>query len=356
VTRLHVLSPGFETPNGRALLYPLIVWSDLLREHGLDCRIFGADSPSLTDCDVLLVDSKFHRARWHTDSAAVVAQFRGWKERCRLVYCDTTDSSGWIQAALLPVVDVYAKAQLIKDRLRYAQPMYGLRPYTDHYHRARGVIDAHPELSQAVTDPDQLSKLRPSWNSGLADYSQWGVRRADVYRHLPLRFLLRFPRVFALSGPSRPIAVSCRFGVKYSRQTVSYQRERLREMLRGVLDTRKLGRAAYFHELRSSKVVVSPFGFGEITLKDFEVFLTGGLLLKPDMSHLETWPNFFQGGETMLTHSWDLSDFVAVLDFAVRNYQELQHLAVEGQRRYRAHTSGPEAGEKFVGHLRSVIA
>ena len=33
-----------------------------------------------------------------------------------------------------------------------------------------------------------------------------------------------------------------------------------------------------------SKIVISPFGWGEITLKDFETFLTQGLLIKP-----KTW-------------------------------------------------------------------
>ena len=43
-----------------------------------------------------------------------------------------------------------------------------------------------------------------------------------------------------------------------------------------------------------TKVVISAFGLGEIILKDFETFLTGGMLMKPDMSHMETWPNFMK--------------------------------------------------------------
>ena len=37
---------------------------------------------------------------------------------------------------------------------------------------------------------------------------------------------------------------------------------------------------------------MSPFGLGEITLKDFEVF-SGSLLMKPNMDHMLTWPNFY---------------------------------------------------------------
>jgi hypothetical protein len=119
--------------------------------------------------------------------------------------------------------------------------------------------------------------------------------------------------------------------------------------------TDKLSRGAYLHELRNSKVIVSPFGLGEITLKDFEVFLTGGLLLKPDMSHLETWPDFFQSGKTMVSHTWGLADLPAVLQHSLENYDALLHIAETGQRTYRSHTSDVGAAELFVDHLRSLL-
>ena len=100
---------------------------------------------------------------------------------------------------------------------------------------------------------------------------------------------------------------------------------------------------------------MSPFGYGEITLKDFEVFLTGGVLLKPDMSHMETWPNLFVAGETMLAHSWRLSDFIAKLEAGIDNEQDSRSLATNAQDRYRAHIAGPRAAGLFVEQFRSVI-
>jgi hypothetical protein len=76
--------------------------------------------------------------------------------------------------------------------------------------------------------------------------------------------------------------------------------------------------------------VVSPFGFGEITLKDFEVFLTGGLLLKPDMSHMQTWPDVFRAGETMAAHAWDLSDFEDTVARTAACYDEFRLLPKPG--------------------------
>lgn len=356
MTRIHVLAGGFDTPNGRAFLFPLIKWRNALRDESLDIRIFTRAVDGLADCDALLVDSKVHRYRWGTEKDAVLEEFAGWTQRCRVIYGDTTDSSGSLLTDLLPIVHGYAKSQLIRDRTAYLKPMYGHRPFTDYYHREWGVADDSPEWSPAVTDRAQLVKLRVSWNSGLADYSLHGPLRMALYQRLPLPGLLRFLKSSKPPSATRPRDVSCRFGADYPRASVAAQRRMIREKLAGRIDTRKLSRRRYFHELETSKAVVSPFGYGEITLKDFEVFLTGGLLLKPDMTHMETWPDLFRGGETMLAHRWDLSDFESVLGDAVANYERHAGMAAAGQEVYHAHTSGASAPALFAQQLRNVIA
>ncbi|MFQ5955879.1 MAG: hypothetical protein ACE5JZ_12510, partial [Kiloniellales bacterium] len=313
--RVHVLSEGFVSPNGRAFLFPIVTNSRLLRELGLEVRIFTAPARELTDCDVLMVDSKVHRARWAGESQAVLDEFHGYAEKVRgLVYCDTTDSAGWLEARLLPIVRLYCKSMLLADRAGYGKPLYGHRIFADYYHRTAGVEDAHPEYSTPVAEPAQLAKLRVSWNSGLADYSLIGPSLMALYRWLPLKALLSPPRRFTAPSAPRSLDVSCRFAITYSRASVGWQRAEIRRRLGDLMPTEKLRRPAYFAELRRARIVISPFGWGEITLKDFEVFLTGGMLLKPDMGHVETWPDLFRAGETMAVHRWDLDDLRQVLD------------------------------------------
>jgi hypothetical protein len=354
--RIHVLTPGFKTPNGRAFLFPLIVWRQELRQAGLHVRFFHRSTTEATDCDVLLVDSKFHRDRWARERDAVLGEFARMVEKCRVVYCDTTDSSGSLLTDLLRLVHGYAKSQLLRDRAAYLKPMYGLRPFTDYYYRDHGVIDESPEWSPPVAEPALLDKLRVSWNSGLADYSLQGPSKMAIYERLPLRALLHFPKPSKRASTARHQDASCRFGTDYPRATVAFQRRAIRQKLAGRIDTQKLSRRQYFDELENSKLVVSPFGYGEITLKDFEVFLTGGLLLKPDMSHMETWPDLFRAGETMLAHRWDLSDFEDVLADAVADHALYVGKANAGQETYRQHTSGPDAPALFAAQLRRVIS
>ena len=125
--------------------------------------------------------------------------------------------------------------------------------------------------------------------------------------------------------------------------------------MKGNIDTNKINRFQYFNELKNSKVVVSPFGLGEITLKDFEVFLTGGLLIKPNMNHMETWPPLFEDKKTFITYKWDLSDFEFKLQSILENSEIRTSIAEEGQRNYAKYTSSKDASKLFIDHLKSIL-
>ena len=353
---IHVLTPGFETPNGRAFLFPLVVWRKPLAAAGLHVRLFNHVAPDLTACDALLIDSKFYRGDWTEQGTRILDEIAALASACRVVFCDTTDAASWLKAEVLPLVHVYAKGQVHRDRSTYGQAYYGLRSYSDYYHRAYSIDDAEPEMSTPVNDPASQAKIRVSWNTGLADYSLHGPLRMAAYGRLPLPGLLRFPTNFTNAGAPRPNAISSRFGTSYPRASVAAQRRVIREKLAGRMDTRKVSRRAYFRELCNSRIVISPFGFGEITLKDFEVFLTGGALLKPDVSHIETWPNFFRAGETMLAHRWDLSDFEAVLEAAIADPSRMRDVAMRGQAVYADFIHGDRAVASFATQLIALIA
>ena len=79
---------------------------------------------------------------------------------------------------------------------------------------------------------------------------------------------------------------------------------RLKVVCRG-----RVSRDEYFQELFNSKLCFSPFGYGEVCWRDFEAMFTGSLLLKPDMSHLDCYPEMFIPDETYVPLAWDLGDF-----------------------------------------------
>lgn len=356
--RVHILTAGFTSPNGRAFLFPLKVWGRTLADAGIDLRFYREVRGSVVDCDVLIIESKFYSSRWRDAGEQVEAELESLSRRARkLFWFDIADSTGWDHARPLPYVTAWFKNQLLRDRSRYLRPLYGAgRIFADHLYQRGLVEDAAPEWSAPVNSPELLSKLHVGWNSGLADYSLAGPVRMALYGKMPLPGLLQFPRHATRPDTPRTIPVSCRFGLSYARASVAWQRREIARLMGNHLSTVKVGRRTYLHELSQSRLVVSPFGLGEITLKDFECFISGAALVKPAMDHLETWPDFFRPGETMLTHSWEADDLPAVISDTLADEKRRREIAHAGQSLYLRHTTGPDAAILFADRFRKLLA
>lgn len=351
---LHILTPGFESQNGRAFLFPILANRQRLRDRGWSVRLFDRMSAELNDCHVVAVDSKYHRARWGRDTGGVLEEFAALREATdRVLFFDTGDSAGVLQALVLPYVDGYLKSLVYRDRSVYERRLYGNRLFTDFYHQRFGVEDDRPLWSEPVKDRSLLRKIGVSWNSGLADYSPAGLRLTAIQRWRPIPALLRYPSSFHPPQAERPIDVTCRMNLSYARATVAFQRRRVDAKLRN-REVGKLPRRAYFREMRESKIVLSPFGWGEINLKDFEIPLCGAVTLKPDMSSIETYPDLFRDGDTILTHRWDLEDLDDVLASALENPRRIEELAICSQDLYRKHLSAAGRDE-FVARFVALL-
>ena len=141
-------------------------------------------------------------------------------------------------------------------------------------------------------------------------------------------------------------------GLNFPRETIAYQRQRLADFLG---PQTRVSRRQYYNEMKQSKVVVSPFGWGEINNRDFEAFIYGNLLVKPSVEHLETYPKFFEEGKTYLPYKWDLSDMKEVITEAIENYPRYKDIAIEAQSRYTCETISRQGRENFVSHFSKIL-
>ncbi|MFQ6016727.1 MAG: glycosyltransferase [Kiloniellaceae bacterium] len=355
--RVHVLTDRMSSHNTRAFLIPLLRNRGRLQDLGIALDIFYRVEPALRECDAIMVNEKYYGARWRSEAERILEELEGFAAATRAVlYCDIRASTGLIRADVLPRVTLYLKSQLLRDRSLYAKSFYGGRIFTDYYHRTAGVIDSRPQYSSPVTDPAQLKKLRISWNMGLVNYRVLGSRLATLYRHLPLKAPLHWSGGFCSPSTDRPQVASCRIGTSYDRETVAHQRLAIRDALRTHVATKWVSRREYLRELTRSKVAVSPFGWGEYTVRDYEAFLCGALLLKPDMSHLETYPDFYQDGKTMVAHRWDLCDLEEKLEIILADYDDYVTIAQAGQELYRHHFATREGREEFACCFHGIVA
>lgn len=351
MTIIHILTPGFTNPNSAAFLFPLYMFRRALKDSGFTLRFFTRQHPALGDADRVLIEAKALAQDWNQGRGAdILGRLR---QRAPVIWCDQSDSTGTFFGQVLPHVDKYTKAQLLKDPGNYRNNYYGDRIYTDYYHRKHGLTDDLQYHYAPPQNEQDRAKISLSWNSGLMHYGVLRPYAMTLWRYCPV--FLRFSQAFTPPGAPRPHMLSCRMGINYPRATVRYQREKLREMLARYVLTDKLSHRRYLNELRQTKLCLSPFGYGEITLKDFEAFLCGTALLKPDMSHMTTWPDFYEKGVTYAAHGWDLEDVEAVIENLLENEDKRLSIAAAAQERYRDYTIGKDAAARFVDHFKTVI-
>ncbi len=120
-------------------------------------------------------------------------------------------------------------------------------------------------------------------------------------------------------------------------------------------DTSRIPRGPYLKEMERSGIVIAPFGWGELTYRDYEAFISGSLVVKPDMSHLETWPDLYRDGTTILTHKWDMSDLMELVERVWQDYRQYIPIAVAGQTTYRESLTGTMAAESFAKRFAAIV-
>ena len=64
----------------------------------------------------------------------------------------------------------------------------------------------------------------------------------------------------------------------------------------------------YHQKMFNSKIIFTPMGYGEIFPRDLEAAMYGSVLLKPDMSYIDTTPDVFIDQETYIACNHDFSN------------------------------------------------
>lgn len=217
------------------------------------------------------------------------------------------------------MVDAYIKKHMLRDRSAYGRPTLGDTNLTDHY--ARRLNLPEPEVRFAIP-PGFLDKLV--------------VGPSFVTAPTILPTLLQRPPSFR----RRDIDLHARFeldGTPWYR-AMRAEADAAATSLVGMTVAHGAGVhiAQFLSELRHSKVCLSPFGYGEVCWRDYEAVISGAVLLKPDMSHVETAPDIFVPWETYVPLAWDMSDLSEVLHRLLGDAPTRERIAMQAFDRLRA--------------------
>ncbi len=261
----------------------------------------------------------------------------------KLIWLDTSDSSGTTFFEVLPYVDKYLKKQLYKDKQMYNLKMKNDRLYCEFY---KNFSNDDNESHNININNDDYNKIGLSWNIGLS----------NLFEDNRLRFLLNYKRKhnnFCFIEPSLLRTYDLYFNGTLWNNSVGYQRnlviDKIEKSTLNHSEVRiKVSKKEYIKNIKNSKALVSPFGWGEICKRDFESIIYGTLLIKPSMDHLETFPNYFIPYETYIPLDWNIDNLDSVRNVfcnqkkyfsIINNLKEifLYYYTIEGKRDFVKH-------------------
>ena len=235
---------------------------------------------------------------------------------CRTIYFDGDDDACVQWPEMAGAVDFYVKKLVFANRDVYLRDFVGKSNLTDYVHRMHGIsFESNPIPGTTGLTPEQAKVIRLGWNLAQDE------KIVALWRHLE-----HAPET------ARSIDVVCRASapvdswIRPLRQPVT---EALRELAGRrlvLLPTERVSQNRYNEEMLTSRICVSPFGYGEICWRDFEAVACGCLLVKPDMSHIRTTPDIFVPGETYVPVRWDFADLVETCEHYLARPEELSRI------------------------------
>jgi hypothetical protein len=221
----------------------------------------------------------------------------------KLVYCDGNDELTMQWPGLLRICDVYWKKHAFCDLSLYRRRFRGTTNLTE-YCIPDGPQGENSESGNAdafaLPGDEDLKKLFVG-NSVALDLK--------IARLRP--FLADNARIPPFG--SRPHDVVLRADVPENwmgqlRRPAAEAIAALQDRLKVLLPHDRVPPRQYAEEMLSTKICVSPFGYGEICWRDFEAVAYGCLLFKPDMGHVQAKPDIYQPLRTYVPVAWDFSD------------------------------------------------
>jgi len=325
--------------------YPVYLNTRYLRDIGVKLRFFEDIREEIYDCDVLFLSSRYFHLEGHDSEGKqrLLEIIAGFNERIKkTVWFDMRDSTGNTQFEVLPYVTRYLKKQLLKDRGLYRNTFYGNRIYTHFFHQEFGIKDSYEEENVYLPE-NQEKKIGLSWNPGLLDYRSGGRLEKVLYLlgdRMEANYGVGHWLPFRLYSDIHDVNLMALFNVNYARKTVAFQRERAIHILdqlgdkSGIIYKEKLPLKRYLEMVSRAKIVLSLFGWGELSSRDYQCFIAGSALMMPDVSHLETWPDLYIPKETYWPVEWDLANLEESYRYLLNNETVRRHVGRAGQEKY----------------------
>lgn len=299
-------------------IYPFFFYeADIAEQFGVSIRALPVDryqSDLLRDADVIGVQTNFAVDESYLET--LFADIHSRNSEARTVYFDWFAPLDLRMAEKVnPHVDLYVKRQLFRDPRAYHASTLGDTNLVDYYSKLYNLEDEERHF-HVPADFFHKLLLGPGLLTG-----SYLLNAFDAGKNLSQPKTIDLHARFSCSGTPWYSAMRSD-ALQACKQLPAAQ----------VVCGSGVSRKEFLTELAQSKMCFSPFGYGEVCWRDYEAALYGALLLKPDMSHLQTNPDIFVKDETYVALSWDFSDFQDVVEFYVNNDYERNRIVTNARQ------------------------
>ena len=101
----------------------------------------------------------------------------------------------------------------------------------------------------------------------------------------------------------------------------------------GLDNGKKVSMNQYFQKMHESKIVMSPFGFGEMNPRDVQSAMLGSVLIEPDMSYILSKPFIYEDDETYVAVNYDWSNLEEKIEYVLSDYENIRDRLVQNFRK-----------------------
>lgn len=99
-----------------------------------------------------------------------------------------------------------------------------------------------------------------------------------------------------------------------------------------ILDER-MPRSQYLEIMRKSRITVSPWGFGEFCVRDYEAYMLGSMLVKPQSGFIYDWGNNYRDWETYFPCDWNFESLAKVINIILTRWDYFYDVRLANRRR-----------------------
>ncbi len=331
--RIVILSDQKKTSRNFHDFFPLFKWEKQLSKDGFDIEFYYDHKEIENRYAAVYIISSRYSFFSRKEFSVFLKKIK--KEGNRVALFDASDTSGIVDFDLIDDVDAIIKKQVLKELDLYTENKQdvSVRPWLQN-------MPANPAYLNYIPCPKEaLHKIKVGWNLGLCDYryfpSYTGLIRNYLITELPKKDINK-------CITSKDLFTAYRGTVNYGNKEISFQRNKVLNIINeskipSILLGEKVSKGIYLKELSKSRVSISPFGWGEICYRDFEIMYNGGLLIKPSMDHLLTFPDLYIANETYIKIGWDIADLNEKLNEINAHYENYTGIVRNAHEKFMNH-------------------